>query len=242
MIIDTEKIVQDTLKVFNNSSEQKNKFNSLKFHVFPEDYYKIHRKFLTPTSIKINSDLFKEEIQQYSDHFEQWGNQHTHLPRYGLALVNQDGMLKNKDPINGSLYEWNNLYPDSPIIETDCLCPTSVMNLKSLDPLKQLDGHWCRSNILKWHSQAEFKPHIDAVIPTPWIRLWGTTDADDLDIRYDNGNHELVKFEGIESGRIYIIDTTLVHDAVSRGDDVYQFFLSVLPSAINILKEITCPA
>jgi hypothetical protein len=240
MIIDTEKIIQDTLKVFNKSSEQKKKFNSLKSYVFSEDYCKLHQQFLTPTSIKIDCDLFKKEIQQYSEYFEQWGNQHTHLPRYGLALVNQDGVLKNKDPINRSLYEWNNLYPNDPIIETDCLYPTSVMDLKSLEPLKQLDGHWCRSNILKWNSQAEFKPHIDAVIPTPWVRLWGTTDANNLDIRYDNGNNELVRVEGVESGRIYIIDTTVVHDAFSRGDNVYQFFLSVLPSAINILKEIIC--
>ncbi len=44
---------------------------------------------------------------------------------------------------------------------------------------------------------------------------------------------------GIESGRLYLIDTSQVHDAVSH-DEVYQFFLSVSPTALNIIKELLC--
>jgi hypothetical protein len=240
MIVDVKKIVADTLQVFSKSSVQRKKFSEIQSWVSDQDYQELHKSFLTPLSIKIDCEQFKKEIQKYKDHFEQWGTQHTHLPRYGLALVNQDGILKKKDPINGSLYEWNMKYPDNPIIETDCLTPTEVMNLECMKPLRVFDGHWARSNIFKWHSYADFKPHIDTVIPSPWIRLWATTDSENLDIRFANKFGELIKVDNIEAGRIYIIDTSIVHDAASRGDDVYQFFLSVLPSSINILKELTC--
>jgi hypothetical protein len=240
MIVDTEKIIADTLEVFSRSSAQKKKFLEIKNYVSNSDYSELHQSFLTPTSIKIDCDQFLKEIDHYSNDFEQWGTQHTHLPRYGLALVNQDGKIKKKDPVNGSLYEWNVRFPDNPIIENDCLVPTEVMQLSSLSPLSIFDGHWCRSNIFKWHSRADFKPHIDTVVPSPWIRLWGTTNPKSLEVRYDNGSGELILADNIQAGRIYIIDTSLVHDAVSLDNTVYQFFLSVLPSSINILKELTC--
>jgi hypothetical protein len=240
MIVDPEKIIADTLEVFNKSPAQKKKFSEITDYVSTEDYQELHKNFLTPTTIKIDCDLFKNEIEQYQNYFEQWGTQHTHLPRYGLALVNQDGVIKSQDPINGSLYEWNVRYPNNPIIESDCRKSTEVMMLESLKPLAVFDNHWCRSNIFKWHSQAEFKPHIDTVVPSPWIRLWGTTDPNSIEVRYADRTGQLVKVQNIEAGRIYIIDTSVVHDAVSYNDNAYQFFLSVLPSAINILKDVLC--
>jgi hypothetical protein len=242
MIIDSKKIIADTLEVFHKSQAQKKKFSEITDYVSTKDYQQLHKSFLTPTFLKINCNQFLKEIEQYADDFEQWGTQHTHLLRYGLALVNQDGKIKKNDAVNGSLYEWNVRFPENPIIESDCLIPTEVMTLESLRSLSVLDGHWCRSNILKWQSRAEFKPHIDTVVPSPWIRLWGTTNPKDLEIRYDNGHGELVTVANIEAGRIYIIDTSLVHDAVSLDHTVYQLFLSVLPSSINILKDLTCRA
>lgn len=242
MIVDSEKIIADTLQAFSNSVAQQKKFFEITDYVSKEEYQQLHPQFLTPTSLKINCDQFFLEVEQYAANFEQWGTQHTHLPRYGLALVNQDGILKKRDPINGSLYEWNVKYPDNPIIESDCNIPTAVMRLPSLTPLHALVNHWCRSNILKWYPSADFKPHIDTIVPSPWIRLWGTTDPDNLEIRYDNGSGTLTKTEGIEAGRIYIIDTSIVHDAVCTGSINYQFFLSVLPSSINILKDMLCQA
>ena len=126
------------------------------------------------------------------------------------------------------------------VTQSDCLTPTPVMQLESLEPLHMFKGHWCRSNILKWDQSADFKPHIDTIVPSPWIRLWGTTNPENIDIRYDNGQGELVKADNIEAGRIYIIDTSIVHTASSINGTVYQFFLSVMPSAINRLKEIQC--
>ncbi len=240
MIVDADKIVSDTLSVFFKSEIQRKKFSELTEFVSEEDYREIHSKFLVPLNVKIDCDLFLKEITQYSDFFEQWGTEHTHLPRYGIALVNQDGTLKSKDPINGSLYEWNVRYPNSPIIESDCKTSTPVMNLDSLTPLKCFDGYWFRSNIFKWGQGAEFKPHIDSIIPSPWLRLWGTTDAENTEVRCWNPKTKTMKsITGIESGRLYLIDTSQVHDAVSH-DEVYQFFLSVSPTALNIIKELLC--
>lgn len=237
MKIDSEKIISETISAFTSSSSQKKKFTEIKSFVADEDYAVLHKDFLTPTTIKINVKQFLNEIDKYSDNFYQWGKRHLNLPRYGLALVNQDGQLKANDPINGSLHEWNILYPNDPLIETDFLIPTEVLNINSLTPLKIFEGHWCRSNVLKWHRGAHFKPHIDAILPCPWYRLWATTNTENFRIRFDNGRGELVSFENLEAGRLYIIDTSLVHDAESFTDDVYQLFLSVLPSAGKILKD-----
>ena len=241
MLIDKEKIINDTIQVFNQSNKQKEKFKKIKSYIYEDEYKTLHKNFLTPIDLKIDCDLFINEVTRFSEYFEQWGSQHNHLPRFGLAVVNQDGILKKNDPINGSLYEWNFKNPNNPIIESDCVIPTEVLKIESLAPLKVFNHHWCRSNILKWHNGSEFKPHIDTVIPSPWLRLWGTTNAESLDLRYDNGSGTLVKFNNIESGRIYLIDTSVVHDARAFGDDVYQFFLSVLPSSINIRKDLSCP-
>lgn len=239
MIVDAEKIISDTINVFFKSEAQHKKFSSLTEFVSIEEYNKLHTSFLNPLNIKIDCNLFLKEIRTFSNYFEQWGTEHTHLPRYGLALVNQDGMLKSKDPINGSLYEWNMRYPDNPIIESDCRAPTPVMKLESLKPLNCFHDKWYRSNIFKWGENAEFKPHIDAIVPSPWLRLWGTTDAENTEVRcWDPVTREMKSITGIESGRIYLIDTSQVHDAVSHSE-VYQFFLSVQPNAVNTIKELT---
>jgi len=240
MIVDAEKIISDTLKVFFNTNEQKKKFSELTDYVTEEEYKKLHKDFLVPLTTKIDCDLFLKEIAEYSNFFEQWGTEHTHLPRYGLALVNQDGILKSNDPINGSLYEWNVRHPDIPIIESDCKTPTPVMSLTSLKPLSDFDKYWFRSNIFKWGAGAEFKPHIDSIIPSPWLRLWGTTHAESTEVRcWDSKTKTMKSITGLESGRIYLIDTSQVHDAISH-EEVYQFFLSVSPKALNIVKELLC--
>jgi hypothetical protein len=240
MKVNSQKIIADTLEVFSKSTAQKEKFSRITEYVSSQDYAELHTDFLTPTTIKINSDQFLKEIEIYDPYFEQWGTQHLNLPRYGLALVNLDGVLKKNDPINGSLYEWNVNFPEYPIIESDCLVPTPVMKLESLAPLNIFNGHWCRSNILKWGQYADFKPHIDTIVPSPWIRLWGTTNPENIDVRYDNGQGDLIKADNIEAGRIYVIDTNIVHTASGINGTVHQFFLSVMPSSINILKEIQC--
>jgi hypothetical protein len=231
-MIDADKIIADTRQVFNHINL------SQMATVSEYDYTSIHPSPLTPTNIKIDCNLFLSEIRRYSDHFYQWGTEHTQLPRYGLALVNQDGVLKNNDPINGSLYEWNKKHTDSPLLETDCLTSTPVMSMESLKPLSVLKNHWCRSNVLHWEESAMFFPHVDTVVPSPWIRLWATTDPTTINICFWNKNTcNMESVTGIESGRIYIIDTSLVHDAHATGSN-YQLFLSVLPNAVDIIRNL----
>jgi len=236
MNIDTKKIISETVQVFNKSECQRKKFLEITSFVDNKDYKELHKNFLTPLPIRIDCDLFCHEIMQFSNSFERWGTEHTHLPRYGLALVNQDGVLKKNDPINGSLYEWNLKNPNSPIIETDCKKPTEVMTMSSLEELQLFQNYWCRSNILYWGPKAEFKPHIDTVIPSPWIRLWGTT-TNNIRLRYAE-NDTLIEHSDVEPGRLYIIDTSVVHDAYCKDNFGYQFFLSLLPNACKMLKKL----
>lgn len=238
MKIDADKIIQETINVFEKSGAV-NFYRKCKDLIGVEDYNSLHPNFLTPLNIKIDCDLFNKEIVQYEKNFEQWGNDHQHLPRYALALVNQDGTLKSKDPVNGSLMAWNRDNPTQPLIETDCVMPTEVMNISSLIPLKIFDGHWCRSNILKWNKDAFFYPHIDTVVPSMWLRLWATTSSDVVVRYFNRTTGELETIKDIELGRLYIIDTSLVHDANAVSDNVYQLFLSVLPSAKNLLLKNT---
>ena len=235
MKINAQEILQETHDVFIKSGFKDILDNSIT--ISKTDYYKLHTNFLVPTSIKIDIDLFVNQIQQFK--FHQWGKNHTHLPRYGLALVNQTGELIDDDPINGSLMTWNKEYPNNPIIETDCVKPTPVMNITSLEPLKIFNNHWTRSNVLKWDNGAKFLPHIDTVVPSMWLRLWMGTEG--LVVRqYDEQTQELKSID-YEPGRVYLIDTSIIHDAYSIKNDVYQLFLSVFTSADYLISSVILP-
>jgi hypothetical protein len=44
----------------------------------------------------------------------------------------------------------------------------------------------------------------------------------------------------IEPGRIYLMDTSIVHDGKwesNNSEDVYQFFLSVVPECYDLIKQ-----
>lgn len=231
-MINVDEVINDTLIAFKTS---KDKLSSLP-KINESQYRTLHTYPLVPLKLKINTEDFLTEIDKFDFAFEQWGNRHNHLPRFGAALVNKTGTIIKNDPINRSLVEWNLENPNDSLIETDCCISTDLLSLPSLSPLKIFDGHWCRSNILKWQAGAKFLPHIDTVLPAPWFRLWGTTSSTNLILRFYLKDGTVIQPK-IESGRIYIIDTSLVHDAECIKDINYQFFLSVLPGAINILEK-----
>ena len=234
MLVDTTKIINDTISVFNTPLIHKH-FQSLE-SISVEDYNQLHTSPLVPLNINIDVPSFLTEIEEWLPNAQQWGKSHLHLPRKALALVNEDGAIKENDPINGSLYEWNLNNPENPILETNCVVPTSIMFLKSLQPLSMFDGHWCRSNLLVWEKDAEFKPHVDTLIPSYWFRLWGTT-SNNIKLRFAE-NDQLKEHPDVEPGRIYLINTALVHDAYCKEGNGIQFFLSVLPSALKVIKEL----
>jgi hypothetical protein len=237
-MIDPEKIIAETLELFSKIPKTASKLNSLPT-VDADNYRRLHPKSLNRTSIRFDVNEFDLEIQRYSENFDQWGRVH-HLDqaRYGLALVNLDGVLCKNDPINGSLFELAFHDEENAIIETECKVHTEVLNMSSLKELRVFDGHWCRSNILKWGPGASFMPHIDTSIPSPWIRLWAT-NKNNLVVRfYNEETKELEEVSDIEPGVVYIIDTSIVHDAYLETGEVYQLFLSVMPSALDILNDI----
>jgi hypothetical protein len=236
MKIDAKQIINETIEIFKKSGADKLFTDFVK----DEDYKRLHPFPLTATSLWIDPEEFKKEIINWDHVFEQWGKDHTHLPRYGAALVNQNGTLLKNDPINGSLMAWNRDNPTRPLIETDCRTPTSLMNIASLQSLDIFKGYWCRSNILKWDCDAKFLPHVDTVVPSPWIRLWASMNPEII-VRFFNESTGELESVNFEPGRVYVVDTSLVHDAYAVGDNIYQLFLSVMPTAVSLIDLVTDP-
>lgn len=237
MKINAQQIIDETIAVFEKSGAA-DILRSCENVVKDEEYKRLHPFPLTPTNITFDCNGLNIQVKQYNSKFQKWGTDNQHLQRYGLAVVNQSGELIDNDPINGSLMAWNRDNPTLPLIETDCTTKTEVMDLPALTPLRIFDGHWCRSNILKWHNGAFFYPHIDTVVPSMWIRLWAATSNDVVLRFYNPASGELEQVD-YEPGRVYIIDTSLVHDASTTGFNVLQLFLSVLPSAYDLLINNT---
>ena len=214
----------------------KNKAISLDLPYISEiEFKELHKKPLIPLDIKIDPLEFNHDMEQYDNKFRQWGNRFVELPRYGLPLVNLDGDLDNKeDPTIGSLDHWNQDHPLNLYMETDFVIPTEAMDVNSLKPLKVFDNYWTRSSILKWYNGAEFKPHIDTVFPALWFRFWATTDPGTIQLGFEN-NGQMFLEENIEAGRIYLIDTSIIHIAQATGFN-YQLFLSVNVNAWKLIK------
>jgi len=232
MHINADEIIQKSKDVFLADTETSNRyFNSP--CVSEIEYNAIHKDFLTPLNITFSpSDIFNY-VMTYRQFFQRWGE--TDQERYGIALVNKDGNLRYNDPVNMSLQEWNIKNPQNKILEIDCTVKTELLSSICFQPFNIFHDHWCRSNVLIWKKDAHFLPHIDAIKPTPWLRLWGCTGKN-VSLRYEVDN-ELVEVKGIDPGRLYLIDTTRVHDARNLNDTSMQLFLSVLPSAYNIIKS-----
>jgi len=229
-----QKIIDDTQRVFSQSIEQTKKYKNLS-KIDNLTYKVLHRQFLNPLDIVIDCNQFINEIQCYDNEFVQWGTTHLHLPRYGLALVNQNGLLTGvNDPINGSLYQYNEQNPNNPIFETDCTVHTPIMDLPSLSQLSIFNGYWIRSNVFKWEKNASFLPHVDTILPSAWYRLWATMD-DNVTVRYFDGT-SFNTCTPIEQGRLYLVDTSLIHDATATSLN-YQLFLSANSLSTNILTE-----
>ena len=233
-MVDSDAIVNLTRSVFERSGA----LNGRSFETITQtSYSKLHSTPLVPLNIKIDVDQFLTEIKTFSNYFEKWGNDFD-LPRYGLALVNKTGVLHTPDIVNQSLMEWNKNHPEQPCLELDFLRPTPVLDIPSLSPLRVFENHWCRSNVFKLEKGSEFKPHIDTLLPSMWFRLWGTTDSKNTVVRfYNKETKEMEEVTGIEVGRIYLIDTSIVHDAFAN-DTVYQFFLGVKPSAETVIEQL----
>ena len=82
-----------------------------------------------------------------------------------------------------------------------------------------------------------FSPHWDVMLPAINLRLWGTDNPDSMSLRYKE-NDEMVECEDIEAGRLYLIETSTVHDARCMKDDLYQFFISLNINSIGAIDAL----
>jgi len=198
-----------------------------------EQYYELHTSPIVETDIDIDIDSFKEEITQFE--FTQWGNTHKQYPRYGTPLVNVTGsMNEENDPSRMPLDEHfiHHQDKDNILFDHDIREKTPAFYMKSLQPLTNAFGDFmCRSAILKWDKMGHFKEHVDVKLPTPNLRLWGTT-SDKMMLKMD-GKH----INTIKPGKIYIFDSSLVHSAHAKEDGIYQFFIGLTIEAFDTMMS-----
>ena len=219
-----------------------------------EEYAEFHPHVLQPLKIKLDVDLFEEQMHEYRYAFRRWGTKHTQYPRYGAPLVNLNGdMFNNPEPVCYPLDQWNSDKPEQERIYDPMIrVPTPMLSESCFDPLDPVKPFMLRSAILKWHNTGHFKPHTDTWVPSDIIRLWGTNDPDNMVFRFDKDRktaspdivargdvtYDLVRETEIEAGRLYITDTHVIHDASATGDNVFQFFIALSTDSMPVLKEL----
>lgn len=217
----------------------------LKYHsckkLEADKYWSIHKDFLIPTSLTINLNDFADCVDYYNKYFKPWGNNRKELNeiRKGLPLVNYHGKYDDENDISiGPLDQYNKTNPENPLLENDFVAPTDILNHHCFDPLNIIKEYMCRSSILYWKNGANFLPHYDVLVPTINLRLWGTNDPRSVSLRVQRDN-EMVEFAHIvEPGRLYLIETSTIHDAACIGDEVYQFFIALNIFSYNTLKGL----
>ena len=199
----------------------------------PQDIYdELHKEFLTPLDMWIDGE---EQFKKTPDLFFVWGDNRPELKtRKGMALVNLTGKNDPDDISIGPLDQHNKKYDQGLVeecyLESHFTIHTNQINYSCKD-LKQFDLG--RSSILWWQKGDNFVPHTDVILPTVNLRLWGTTDANKIRLRYAEDCHdEVLRDAEYESNRLYLIDTSIVHDAYAY-DDVYQYFIALLPTEKN---------
>ena len=78
-----------------------------------EEYAEFHPHVLQPLKIKLDVELFEEQMHEYRYAFRRWGTKHTQYPRYGAPLVNLNGdMFNNPEPVCYPLDQWNSDKPE----------------------------------------------------------------------------------------------------------------------------------
>lgn len=195
-----------------------------------EQYYKLQTQKFLPLDIKININDFEKEIKPYHNKFRQWGEERTHLQRYGISLINETGSIDEEiDPTCYPLDQYNKQYNDD-YCSNYFTVPTEILKLPSLLPLKPLFPYLIRSNILWWNKEGGFVDHTDMGFPTNLLRLWGTNKKDYV---WEYGDERMV----FEPGRIYSVDASITHRAYAQSDFTYTFFLACNIKAYDTIQQ-----
>lgn len=217
------------------------------------EYLKLHTSVLVPLNIKFDVEQFQKTMEKYQYAFRRWGETHYDKNRFGLALVNKNGdLFNNPEPTCYPLDQWNNKLPfEQRSTDLDFKTFTPVMNEECFNVLDILKPYMVRSCILKWYENSMFYTHSDTSIPSRTIRLWGTNDPLNVKLRFDKYNRrcnpadvssnefELVDTDiEVEAGRLYIIDTNIVHDARSFTNETYQFFFALAEESYETIENL----
>ena len=169
-----------------------------------------------------------------------------------MSLVNLNGELENNpDPCCYPLDQWNKELPESErIYDPAFRVPTDVLREECFDVCAPILPYMVRSCILKWYDNSKFLPHIDTIIPSRSIRLWGTTSPEYVKFRFDEnltrGPKDMSKFDfkhkphniSVEPGRLYLTDTNIIHDAVSTKNETFQFFIALDNAASDVVEKL----
>ena len=206
-----------------------------------QQYLDMHTAPLIPLDMCADIGLFHECMTLYQHAFRTWGVKHLENRRYGLPLVNANGELHNNpEPVCYPLDQWNaNLEDEDRVRDHSFQVSTKVLSHPAFDFLEPLKDCILRSCILKWMDNSLFYPHTDTKLQGRILRLWGTDRPDKVKLRFDRGgirsnprevdsvDHDLAPPNcEVEAGRMYLIDTNIIHDAHSYANNTYQFFLS----------------
>lgn len=200
-------------------------------------YEELHKNFLVPLDFIIDGE---DEFKSKHDLFFTWGDNRPDLKtRKGMALVNLDGKNLPNDISIGPLDHHNKKYDQGLVnecyLENHFKIHTNQINY-SCKELKQFDLG--RSSILWWQKDDNFLPHVDVILPTVNLRLWGTTNSKKIRLRFGKDINNLIEAD-YESKRLYLIDTSILHDAYAL-DEVYQYFIALLPTEnnYNLLRKL----
>ena len=219
-----------------------------------EEYINFHPTVLQKTNMKFDVSVFYSVMTAYKFAFKTWGREKQHMKRYGLPLINENGsLLNNPEPVCYPLDEWNRNNPNNRLLDRDFITPTEVLNNSVFDIMEPIKKYMLRSAILRWDEESFFWPHVDTWFPSPILRLWGTTEPDIVKIQFDKQLRRAEKpsnvkemnpqvedftdFE-IEAGRLYIIDTSIIHAARTCSNTIgYQFFIALHTDCLEDLKK-----
>lgn len=223
-----------------------------------DTYLKLHTAPLVPTNMVINIDNFYISMQKYKYAFRSWGEKKKHMPRYGLPLVNREGNLyNNPEPVCYPLDEWiENMTQEEKAnnLDRNFNVKTEVLDEVCFDSLSSIKQYMIRSCILRWDKETFFHPHTDTWFPSPILRLWGTNEPDKVKIRFDKNlqrsnpwevpNEETIELRDFEDiiidpGRLYVIDTNIIHSARSLvNEPTYQFFIALHSDGYSLIKDL----
>lgn len=217
-------------------------------------YNNLHTDVLLPTNIKVEVDSFRNTMEKYAPYFKSWSVNRPELSnvRKGLPLVNVNGDYTiTNDFTIGPLDYYNKCNPAQKLLETDITTPTAILNETCFDCFDEIKPYMIRSSILKWSAGANFLPHIDMVIPALNLRLWGTDNPTNIKLKiekhktrppwfnFDPSKYNFIDPDiDIEPGRLYLFDSTIIHEAICEQGSGYQFFIALSLNACETLKTL----